>query len=156
MMTLTQTQPQTQPQAQTYIEKLESYFNQDFLAMSVNTELKRWSVVSYVRMLEEMCRNMNIEVKREYFPIPSYSVYINDQFGTEKCWRIYEETSLGTYKINHYELITEIYIDKIYRDLDNRLCYPESIYVPEDIGRFSLSFLQEMHEKNEVDVFMGV
>jgi hypothetical protein len=131
----------------TYIEKLESHFHPAFVSTPTNQDLKKYETVSYVRMLEEMCRDRRIEIKREFFPITNNFIYIKDQFGNEHCWRIYEETNYGTYKVSYYNVITEIYINKTYRDLDNRLCYLESVYVPEDINIFSLSYIEELFER---------
>jgi hypothetical protein len=133
--------------SQTYVEKLESHFHSNFIKMQVNQDQKRWNIVSYVRMLEQMCKDRGIEIEREFFPITNNFIYIKDQFGNEHCWRIYEETNYGTYKVSYYNVITEIYINKTYRDLDNRLCYLESVYVPEDINIFSLSYIEELFER---------
>ena len=137
---------------QTYIEKLESYFHPAFITMKSNQESKRYSVVGYVKMLEEMCKDRKIKIEREPFPITNNFIYIEDQQGVERCWRIYEETNHETYRIYYYNLITEICIYKTYRDLNNRLYYSQPIRIPEGVGRFSLTFIQEMFEEAIVHI----
>ena len=104
-----------------YVEKLESHFNPAFLSMSVNTDSKKWNIVSYVKMLEQMCCVRGIEIKREPFPISSLSIYIKDQTGIEKCWTIEDEIDYGAckiYKIYYYDMVSMIAKNKTYRDAD--------------------------------------
>jgi hypothetical protein len=136
----------------TYIEKLESNFHPRFITMKVNQESKRWNIISYVRMLEEMCKDRGIEIEREPFHITNNFVYIQDQNGEKKCWCIYDETNHGTYKVAYYDLITEIYKSKIYRDSDERLCYSECVCVPENVNQFSLSYIVDMFIDSITDV----
>lgn len=138
-------------QTQTYVEKLESHFHPAFLAMSVNTDSKKWHLVSYVKMLEQMCKDKEIEVKREPFPITNHFIYIKDQKGTEKCWTIEEETDT-VYKIFHYDMITMIAKNRVHRDVDGKTRYDDYLYVPENVNRFSLDFITENFFNNLMEV----
>jgi hypothetical protein len=93
-------------------------------------------------MLEEMCRDRNIEINPEPFPIKNNFIYIKDQEGQERCWTIEEETKYGTYKIFCYDIISKISIKKIYIKNGKRY-YLDTIYVPEGTNKMSLSFLEE-------------
>jgi hypothetical protein len=126
----------------TYIDKLENYFHPKFLAMEINQESKKYNIVSYVKMLEEMCRARGIEIKREPFPVLTLSIYIENQTGIEKCWVIEDETET-IYKIYYYDMVSMVAKHKTYRDLDGKLKYNGRLYVPEDVKRSSLNFLEE-------------
>lgn len=130
-----------------YVEKLESNFNQDFLEMQVNQESKKYNQVSYVKMLEQMCRDRKIEVQREPFPTSDFVIFAKDQTDTEKRWVVEEETDIA-YKIYHYDMVTMISKDKVYIDVDGKLRYEGSLYVPEDVNRFSLDFYSDMFIDN--------
>jgi hypothetical protein len=131
----------------TYIEKLESHFHPLFLSMSVNTDSKKWNIINYVKMLEQMCRERNIEIKREPFPIPSLSIYIEDQTGKEKRWTIEDETD-AVYKIFHYDMVSMVAKNKTFRDTDGKLKYEDSLYVPKGLNRFTLDFVVELFFNN--------
>jgi excinuclease UvrABC helicase subunit UvrB len=139
--------------SQTYVEKLESHFHSNFIKMQVNQDQKRWNIVSYVRMLEQMCKDRKIDVQREHFPVTNNFIYIQDQTSTEKCWTIEEETD-NVYKIFHYDLVSMIAKSKVYRDIDGRLKYVDSLHVPEDVNRFSLDFYRELFIDNMKDTRM--
>jgi hypothetical protein len=143
-----------QVQPQTYVEKLESHFHKNFIKMNVNTESKKYNLVGYVKMLEQMCRDRGIEIIRGYFPITNNFIYIQDQNGTEKNWTIEEETDYGTYKIFHYDMVSMIDKKKVYKDVDGKLRYEVSLYVSEDMNRFSLDFIVEMFETNAAEATM--
>jgi hypothetical protein len=131
----------------TYIEKLESHFNRNFLAMEVNYESKKYNIISYVKMLEEMCRARGIEIKREPFPISTFSIFIEDQTGAEKRWIIEEETET-VYKIYHYDMVSMVAKYKTYRNSDGKLRYNGRLYVPEKLNRFTLDFVTELFFDN--------
>jgi hypothetical protein len=97
-------------------------------------------------MLEQMCCVRGIEIKREPFPISSLSIYIKDQTGIEKCWTIEDEIDYGVckiYKIYYYDMVSMVAKYKTYRDSDGKLRYNGRLYVPEDVKRSSLNFLEE-------------
>jgi hypothetical protein len=128
---------------QTYIEKLEANFHPLFLAMQINQEFKRWNLISYIKMLEKMCEDRSLQIPSESFPITNNFLYANDQFSSEKCWIIEDETDTY-YKIFHYDVVTAIAKNKVYMGEDGKLRYDGCLYVDENINRFSLSFIEEM------------
>jgi hypothetical protein len=132
-------------QYNTYAQKLESHFHPAFLAMEVNQKSKKYEPLRYIEMLEQMCKERGIEVKREPFNLRNNFIYIQDQYGNIKEWTVEEETKT-TYKIFHLDLITQISKSKVFESDAGHLLYEDSIRVPEDCNRMCLEFYKELQD----------
>jgi len=132
-------------QFNTYAQKLESHFHPAFLAMGVNQDSKKYEPLQYIKMLEQMCKERGIEVVREPFNLRNNFIHIQDQYGNIKEWAVEEETE-NTYKIFHYDLITEISKLKVFLSDSRQLFYKDSIRVPEDCNRMCLDFYKELQD----------
>jgi hypothetical protein len=129
-----------------YIEQLESYFHQGFLSMDVNIECKQNSIISYVKMLEEMLQERGIEVKKEEYDTSERYILAVDSTGKENKWIIDSEEE-DYYRVRHMDAITHVAKNRI----ENGICNYK-INIPKGSTRFSLTYLFDTGNINFLDI----